>query len=114
MAMILIAVMWVYIAVYLVIMIRDTVKHKDQSGKKNLKYNILISFVANFFDTLGIGSFAIATSAWKFKRSMPDDLIPGTLNTAFAIPMCLEATIFLRKVDVAPLTLVTMIGASMV
>lgn len=117
MATILITIMWVYVAVYLVIMVRDTVKHRGEAVKMekgNFRYNILISFVANFFDTLGIGSFAIATSAWKFKRSMSDDLIPGTLNTAFAIPMCIEATIFMKKVDVAPLTLVLMIGASMV
>lgn len=112
-ASILITVMWVFIAVYLVIMIRDVISHKDELDKSNLKYNVLISLIANFFDTLGIGSFAIATAAWKFKGSMSDDLIPGTLNAAFAIPMCLEATIFLKKVEVDPLTLILMIGASM-
>ena len=112
-AIILITVMWVFIAVYLVIMVRDVISHKGELDKSHLKYNVVVSLIANFFDTLGIGSFAIATAAWKFKKSMSDDLIPGTLNAAFAIPMCLEATIFLKKVEVAPLTLVLMIGASM-
>lgn len=111
---ILIAGMWGFIAVYLVIMIRDFISHRDELDKSCLKYNVLVSLVANFFDTLGIGSFAIATAAWKFRKSMSDDLIPGTLNAAFAIPMCLEATIFLKKVEVAPLTLILMIGASMI
>ncbi len=112
-ANILIVVMWIYVAVYFTILVRDVIKHKGELDKTHLKYNILVSLVANFFDTLGIGSFAIATSAWKFKRSIPDKLLPGTLNTAFAIPMCLEATIYMKKVDVHPLTLFLMIGASM-
>ncbi len=34
-----------------------------------------IGFVANFFDTLGIGSFA-STTAWiKFRNLVPDELI---------------------------------------
>ena len=97
-------------------MIVDVKRHWEQSKtvKVNVKYNVLVSAVSNFFDTLGIGSFAIATSAWKFKKSMPDHLIPGTLNAVFVIPMCIEGTIFIQKVDVDPLTLALMIGFSMV
>ena len=39
-----------------------------------------IGFVTNFFDTLGIGSFATTTSLYKFLRFVPDERIPGTLN----------------------------------
>ena len=39
-----------------------------------------IGFVTNFFDTLGIGSFAPTTAVYKFFSMVPDRLIPGTLN----------------------------------
>ena len=36
--------------------------------------------VTNFFDTLGISSFATTTSVFRFTRMVPDQLIPGTLK----------------------------------
>ena len=45
---------------------------------------------------------------------MPDDLIPGTLNVAFGVPICVEATITMTKIDVEPLTLVLMIGSAII
>jgi len=36
-----------------------------------------VGVVTNFFDTLGIGSFAPTTSAWKLRSTMPDELIPA-------------------------------------
>src|SRR3984957_20164960 len=41
---------------------------------------LLIGFVTDFFDTLGIGSFAPTTAIYKLRRIVPDELIPGTLN----------------------------------
>ena len=41
---------------------------------------VAIGFVTNFFDTLGIGSFAPTTSLFRFFKSVPDENIPGTLN----------------------------------
>lgn len=72
----------------------------------------LIGFVTNFFDTLGIGSFAPTTAAFKLLRRMPDEQIPGTLNVGHAIPTLTEALIFIVAVTVEPLTLMGMIGAS--
>ena len=77
-------------------------------------FNVIVSMVANFFDTLGIGSYAIATSAWKFNKSIKDDLIPGTLNVAFGIPICVEATITMTRIEMDSLTLVLMIAAAIV
>ncbi|MDD3403811.1 MAG: sulfite exporter TauE/SafE family protein [Hespellia sp.] len=112
-AAILIIVMWIFVAVYFVILVKDVVAHKEELDKNKMGYNVVVSGVANFFDTLGIGSYATTTSAWKFNKSVPDDLIPGTLNVAFAIPMCVEATFFIQKVDVDTLTMVLMIGSAM-
>ena len=65
-ATILLVVMWVYAAVYFIFLLKDVIAHKDEINNDKLAHNIIISLVANFFDTLGIGSYAIATSAWKF------------------------------------------------
>ena len=35
--------------------------------------------VVNFFDTLGIGSFATTTAWLRFRKLVPDRLIPPTL-----------------------------------
>src|SRR5579871_4086531 len=56
---------------------------------------VVIGFVANFFDTLGIGSFATTTSMYKFLRFVPDERIPGTLNVGHALPTIVEAAIFI-------------------
>lgn len=111
-ATILLIILWVYTAIFIVVLVRDVLAHKNELVKDKMAHNIIISAVANFFDTLGIGSFAIATTAWKFTKSNSDDLIPGTLNVAFAIPVITEATIFIQRIEMDTLTLVLMIAAS--
>ncbi len=113
-ATILLIIMWAFAAVFFVILAKDVIAHKDEFDKTKMGYNVLVSAVANFFDTLGIGSYAIATSAWKFNKAVSDDLIPGTLNVAFGIPICVEATITMTRIDVDPLTLVLMIAAAII
>jgi uncharacterized membrane protein YfcA len=73
-----------------------------------------IGFVTNFFDTLGIGSFATTTSLFKFLRFVPDERIPGTLNVGHALPTIVEAAIFIVIVAVEPPTLILLILASVV
>lgn len=74
--------------------------------------DVLVGFVANFFDTLGIGSFA-STTAWiKFRNLVPDELIPGTLNVGHALPTIAQAIIFTTAIAVAPLTLISMVVAA--
>ncbi len=51
--------------------------------------------VANFFDTLGIGSFATTTAWIKFRSLVPDSFIPATLNVGHALPTIAESAIFL-------------------
>ncbi|MBV9718557.1 MAG: sulfite exporter TauE/SafE family protein [Candidatus Eremiobacteraeota bacterium] len=71
-----------------------------------------IGFVANFFDTLGIGSFATTTSMFKLWRLVPDERIPGTLNVGHTLPTIVEAAIYITIISVAPLTLVSLIFAA--
>jgi uncharacterized membrane protein YfcA len=69
-------------------------------------------FVTNFFDTLGIGSFAPTTSLFKFFKMVPDRLIPGTLNVGHTLPTIAEAFIYTAVIAVDPWTLIMMITAA--
>jgi uncharacterized membrane protein YfcA len=69
-------------------------------------------FVTNFFDTLGIGSFATTTSIFRQWRLVPDEIIPGTLNVGHTLPAILQAFIFIRIVPVDGRTLGLMIAAA--
>jgi uncharacterized membrane protein YfcA len=56
---------------------------------------LALGAVVNFFDTLGIGSFA-PTAAWfKFRRMVPDRLIPPTMVVGLTPPVMVESIIFL-------------------
>ena len=72
----------------------------------------LVGFVTNFFDTLGVGSFAPTTAAFRLLGLVPDEKIPGTLNVGHALPTIVQALIFIAVVRVDPLTLVLMIAAA--
>jgi uncharacterized membrane protein YfcA len=71
-----------------------------------------IGFVTNFFDTLGIGSFAPTTAIFRFKRIVPDERIPGTLNVGHTLPTIAQAFIFISIVEVEFVTMVALIAAA--
>lgn len=73
---------------------------------------LLIGLITDFFDTLGIGSFAPTTSMFKFWKVVPDEQIPGTLNVGHALPTVAEALIYIGIVKVDPLTLISLIAAA--
>jgi uncharacterized membrane protein YfcA len=73
---------------------------------------VLIGFVTNFFDTLGIGNFATTTSIFKLRKTVPDELMPGTLNVGHTLPVVAEALIYVSIIEVDALTLILLIGAS--
>ena len=84
-----------------------------QSQKKHFWYNFIgPGIIANFFDTLGIGSFAPTSTMFKVGKSCDDILVPGTLNVGDTVPVCVEAAAFFGLVDMDILTLITMIVAS--
>ncbi|MCT8976229.1 sulfite exporter TauE/SafE family protein [Clostridium sp. CX1] len=72
----------------------------------------IIGMIANFFDTLGIGSFAIETSLFKSLKVVEDKKIPGTLNVGCTIPTILEALIFMTVIEVDPVTLFSMLASA--
>ena len=74
--------------------------------------SLLTGLVTNFFDTLGIGSFATTTSIFKFAHMVPDQLIPGTLNVGHTIPTIFQAFIYIAAIEVEAATLVLMIAGA--
>jgi len=54
-----------------------------------------LGVVVNFLDTLGIGSFATTTAWFKFRKMVPDRLIPPTLLVGLTPPAMAESVIFL-------------------
>ena len=56
--------------------------------------------VVNFFDTLGIGSFAPTTAWLKFRKLVPDRLIPPTILVGLTIGAVVESIIFLLQLGV--------------
>ncbi len=82
-----------------------------QGGLPNVA-ELGIGAVTNFFDTLGIGSFAPTTAMFKFFKIVPDRLIPGTLNVGHTLPTITEAFIYTLVISVDPKTLILMIIAA--
>ena len=68
--------------------------------------------VTNFFDTLGIGSFAPTTAIIKFFKLTGDENIPGTLNVGHTLPTIAQALIFIAIVKVDVTLLVACIVAA--
>jgi uncharacterized membrane protein YfcA len=71
-----------------------------------------IGFITNFFDTLGIGSFATTTAMFRKWRLVPDEQIPGTLNVGHVLPTVIQAIIYTQLVQVEFMTLFLMIAAA--
>lgn len=73
---------------------------------------VLIGAVTNFFDALGIGSFATSTAAFRALKLVPDRIIPGTLNVGHTLPTVAQAFIFTAVIPVDVITLFSMIAAA--
>src|SRR5215510_13910347 len=71
-----------------------------------------IGFVTAFFDTLGVGSFATTTAAYKLRNLVPVKLMPGTLNVGHTLATIAQAFIYTQMVPVESRTLVLMIAAA--
>ncbi|MCX6538724.1 MAG: sulfite exporter TauE/SafE family protein [Acidobacteria bacterium] len=73
---------------------------------------IAVGFFANFFDALGIGSFATTTTYVRLRKLVADELIPGTLNVGHCLPTITQAFIGIAIIEVDVPTLVLMIAAA--
>lgn len=73
----------------------------------------IIGFITDFGDTIGVGSFATTTAAFKVTNFLDDDRnLPGTMNAVHAVPTMFEALFFLTAVKIDWPTFVVMTIAS--
>jgi uncharacterized membrane protein YfcA len=110
--LILLIALGLIVAVYIVYWAREVQRAAASGRVAPGFFELAIGFVTNFFDTLGIGSFAPTTSVYKFWRMVPDEKIPGTLNVGHTLPTVVQAFIFIALVQVGFVTLVVMIAAA--
>jgi uncharacterized membrane protein YfcA len=96
---------------YAVILFR-TARAKDALGVT--AEGVGLGAVTNFFDTLGIGSFAPTTAWIKLRKLIPDSHIPAVLIAGHALPTIAQGLIFVTLVQVDPLLLITCIGAAVI
>lgn len=103
----------IFVAVYLVMWIAALYRGREKFRLPNWR-ELFVGLITNFFDTLGIGSYAPTTSFFKLWGMVRDEHIPGTMNIGDTLPSVLEAFIYFTVVQVDVLTLALMIGASVV
>ena len=74
---------------------------------------LLIGVVVNFFDTLGIGSLATTTTAFKALRMVPDERLPATMIVGLTLPVATQALIFITVVQIDATLLALMIATAL-
>ncbi|MCL2520448.1 MAG: sulfite exporter TauE/SafE family protein [Spirochaetaceae bacterium] len=109
---ILLVLLGVFGGVFAFIFFKDFFANKKNLGSGSYVKSGALGFVTNFFDALGIGSFAPTTAGLKLMKQTEDRLIPGTLNVACTLPVVFMAFVFIRAVEVDPVTLITMIASA--
>jgi len=102
----------VFIALWATIAAKRQRGAQGQSGGYPSALQTFVGFFTNFFDTLGIGSFATTTTIFKLTKMVDDRLVPGTLNTGHALPTIAQALIYIAIVTVDFTTLVALIAAA--
>src|SRR5437868_6116458 len=79
------------ILVYAFVLARAAIARRAKPALEALA----LGAVVNFFDTFGIGSFAQTTAWMKFRKMVPDRLIPPTMIAGLTPPAMAESIIFL-------------------
>ncbi|HWE46347.1 MAG TPA: TSUP family transporter [Caulobacteraceae bacterium] len=83
-----------------------------QGGYAPAPEAIALGAVTNFFDSLGIGSYAPSTAWIRLRRLTADANIPATLTVGHCLPSVVEALIFIQIVKVDPILLAGCIGSA--
>ena len=110
--LLLLAVMGLLFVGYWIIYARRA-RTPEPGGKQgSWSGRIAIGILTDFFDTLGVGSFATTTSLFRLGNRVHDENIPGTLNVGHALPTLAQAFIYIAIVQVDMRTLGLMIAAA--
>ena len=96
----------VFVVWFFYLLVKDSRENgsKDVPMKTKVLYGIM-GCVLNLLDTLGVGSNATQAAFFKFTKLSPDEELPGNGNV--------EALLFLKIVEVEPITLFSMLIAAM-
>jgi uncharacterized membrane protein YfcA len=109
----LLVILGIVALLYLILVVRTTVRGRAEGDKAApTPLGLGTGFVTNFFDTLGIGSFATTTAIFRRFGMVRDEKIPGTLNIGHTLPTIAQAFIFTTIVPVDPKTLILLIVAA--
>lgn len=99
-------------AAFAVVFGKDVYENKDNLEDNSFVTVTGIGVITDFFDTLGIGSFAPTTALLRGFKQIDDRVLPGTLNVAHTIPVVLEAFLFITVIEVEITTLASMLAAA--
>jgi uncharacterized membrane protein YfcA len=91
---------------------RRAVSIRQDTGRWPSPIQLAIGFVTDFLDTLGIGSFATTTAAYKLFNVVRDEQLVGTMIVGHSIPVVTQALIFITVVRVDPIVLGSLIAVS--
>ncbi len=80
-----------------------------RANKVKLAATGIIAFIA---DSIGIGSFAVVIALSKAWKTIKDENLPGTVNSAQILPGAIEAIVFLHVIHVDLITLITLIAGT--
>ena len=64
-ATVLLIIMWIFAAVFFVVLVKDVIAHKNELDKSKMGFNVIVSMVANFFDMLSQPPHGSSTSRLK-------------------------------------------------
>jgi uncharacterized membrane protein YfcA len=98
---------------FIYVLVKDLIKHQKVLENISVVKTVIIGFVVNFFDVLGIGAFAPQTALLKFTKQTEDRLLPGTMNVSNTVPVLIQALIFIQLVEVEPITLLSLLLSAM-
>lgn len=96
---------------YLVQLVREA---RSRGAAKPSPEGVAIGAVANFFDALGIGSFAPTTAYLRFRKLVPDSFLPAVLNAGHCLPTVMQGLVFIHLITVDPVLLISCIAASVI
>jgi uncharacterized membrane protein YfcA len=83
-------------AMFILVLVKSAIATRSKPTLETIGLGAVVSF----FDTLGIGCFAPTTAWFKFRRLVPDRLIPPTLVVGLTIAAVVESIIFLLQLGV--------------
>jgi uncharacterized membrane protein YfcA len=109
---ILLAALVVITLAYLVFWFTVARRHRREGRAAPGPLELAIGFISNFFDTLGIGSFATTTTMYRLWGVVRDEKIPGTLNVGHTPPTVTQALIYITIVSVEFETLALLIASA--